>query len=113
MLSLSMMHGLSVIAADDSNPASRPTCTDSGADKSHAVQMSSIRGQGEVTDAVPCALQLFPGAKIGPVAFMVDDARYYTLVQLTDASGQEREVYTDTTRWAEDFLTEMRQKGQN
>jgi hypothetical protein len=113
MLSLSIMHGLTVstsYGADSSDPASRPTCIGSGADKAHAVQMRSTRGQGEVKDAMACALQLYPGAQIGPVAFAPDGARYYTIVELTDSSGQEREVYTDTTPWAEDFLTQMRQK---
>ena len=113
MLSLSIMHGLTVstsYGADSADPASRPTCTGSGADKAHAVQMRSIHGQGEVKDAIACALQLYPGAQIGPVAFMPDGARYYTVVELTDSSGQKREVFTDITPWAEEFLTEMRQK---
>jgi len=112
MLSLSIMHGLSAVTADydRADPASRPTCTGSGADKAHAVQMHSIHGDGQVNDAVPCALQLYPGAAIGPVAFAPDGTRYFTLVELKDSSGQEHEVFTDTTPWAEEFLSELRQK---
>jgi len=111
LLTLSIMHGLSSITGSaERDSVSRPSCEGSGVDQAHAVQMRSIHGQGQIADVVPCALLLYPGAQVYGSAFVVDDGRYYSVAQLKDVSGQEREVYTDITGWAEAFLVELRQK---
>jgi hypothetical protein len=110
IMSLSMMHGLSMVAygADATDPPTQLTCTGSGADQAHAVQMSSSHGKGQVKDVQPCLRQLYPDGQSGMQAFVIKDDRYYTVATLEDGSGERRDVFFDVTQWAEDFVREMR-----
>ena len=110
IMSLSMMHGLGMIAygEDVADPAARPTCTGSGADQAHAVQMSSMSGKGQIKDVHACLQQLYPGGHSEMQAFVIKDNRYFTVATLEESSGARREVYFDITPWAEGFITELR-----
>ena len=110
IMSLSMMHGLGMIAygGDVTDTAARPTCTGSGVDQAHAVQMSSINGKGQIKDVHSCLQQLYPDGRSNMQAFVIRDNRYYTVATLEDSSGGRREIYFDITPWAEGFITELR-----
>jgi hypothetical protein len=114
IMSLSMMHGLGMVAygygQEASDPATQLTCDGSGADRAHAVQMSSAHGKGQIKDVFPCLQQLYPNGQSGMQAFVIEGGRYYTVAHLKDSTGQEREVFFDITQWAEDFVREMRAK---
>jgi hypothetical protein len=110
IFSLSLMHGLSAItsAGDASDPTARPTCTGSGVDQAHAVQMSSIHGKGQIEDVQPCLRLLYPDGRSNMQSFVIKDNRYYTVARLEDASGGSRDVFFDITQWAEDAVAERR-----
>jgi hypothetical protein len=110
IMALSMMHGLLMATGGgaEGDPAARPTCSGTGADKAHAVEMRSAHGQGDIKDVLPCLQQLYPGGTSGMQGFQVADGRYYTVATVTDSAGAEHDVYFDVTTWGENFIREMR-----
>jgi hypothetical protein len=72
------------------------------------MQMKSSRGTGRIEDVMPCVRATYPGsAWSGLTALVIDSARYYSVVHVTDSSGREREIYADVTEWAKGFIAEM------
>jgi hypothetical protein len=107
-MSVSMMHGLWwTVHGGDPDPVPGPECSGSG-DRAHALQMKSSRGTGRIEDVMPCVRVAYPGSTwSGVTALVIDAARYYSVVRVTDSSGSDREVYADVTEWAKGFIAEM------
>lgn len=108
-MGVSMMHGLWwTVHGGDPDPVPAPECSGTGDDRDHALQMKSSRGTGRIEDVMPCVRAAYPGSTwSGVTALVIDAARYYSVVHVTDSSGSERELYADVTEWAQGFIAEM------
>jgi hypothetical protein len=108
-MGVSMMHGLWwTVHGGDPDPVPAPECSGTGGDVAHALQMKSSRGAGKLEDVMSCVRVAYPGsAWTGETALVIDAARYYSVVRVTESSGSSREVYADVTGWAQGFIAEM------